>query len=229
MKNKYRILIVEDDEVIARSIQKLMGDWGWEACCVEDFSKVLDTFASYNPHLVILDIALPACNGFYWCMEIRKISRVPVVFLSSASDNMNIVIAMNMGGDDFIAKPFDRNVLAAKIQAILRRTYDFAANAELVAHRGAVLNTADATLTYQGQRIDLTKNDYKILKMLLENKGKTVSREALMTRLWETDSFVDENTLTVNITRLRKKLEKAGLSDFIVTKKGMGYLVSDED
>ena len=229
MKNKYRILIVEDDEVIAHSIQKLMGDWGWEACCVEDFSKVLDTFASYNPHLVILDIALPACNGFYWCMEIRKISRVPVVFLSSASDNMNIVIAMNMGGDDFIAKPFDRNVLAAKIQAILRRTYDFAANTELIAHKGAVLNTADATLIYEGQRIDLTKNDYKILKMLLENKGKTVSREALMTRLWETDSFVDENTLTVNITRLRKKLEKAGLSDFIVTKKGMGYLVSDED
>lgn len=229
MKNKYRILIVEDDEVIARSIQKLMGDWGWEACCVEDFSKVLDTFASYNPHLVILDIALPACNGFYWCMEIRKISQVPVVFLSSASDNMNIVIAMNMGGDDFIAKPFDRNVLAAKIQAILRRTYDFAANTELIAHKGAVLNTADATLTYEGQRIDLTKNDYKILKMLLENKGKTVSRDALMTRLWETDCFVDENTLTVNITRLRKKLEQAGLTDFIVTRKGMGYLISDED
>lgn len=229
MKNKYRILIVEDDEVIARSIQKLMGDWGWEACCVEDFSKVLETFASYNPHLVILDIALPACNGFYWCMEIRKISRVPVVFLSSASDNMNIVIAMNMGGDDFIAKPFDRNVLAAKIQAILRRTYDFAANTELIAHKGAVLNTADATLTYEGQRIDLTKNDYKILKMLLENKGKTVSRDALMTRLWETDCFVDENTLTVNITRLRKKLEQAGLTDFIVTRKGMGYLISDED
>ena len=229
MKNKYRILIVEDDEVIARSIQKLMGDWGWEACCVEDFSKVLETFASYNPHLVILDIALPACNGFYWCMEIRKISRVPVVFLSSASDNMNIVIAMNMGGDDFIAKPFDRNVLAAKIQAILRRTYDFAANTELIAHKGAVLNTADATLTYEGRRIDLTKNDYKILKMLLENKGKTVSRDALMTRLWETDCFVDENTLTVNITRLRKKLEQAGLTDFIVTRKGMGYLISDED
>ena len=195
MKNKYRILIVEDDEVIARSIQKLMGDWGWEACCV----------------------------------EIRKISRVPVVFLSSASDNMNIVIAMNMGGDDFIAKPFDRNVLAAKIQAILRRTYDFAANTELIAHKGAVLNTADATLTYEGQRIDLTKNDYKILKMLLENKGKTVSRDALMTRLWETDCFVDENNLTVNITRLRKKLEQAGLTDFIVTRKGLGYLISDED
>ena len=216
---------MEDDEVIARSVQKLMEDWGWEACCVEDFTRVLDIFASYNPHLVILDNTLPSCNGFYWCMEIRKISRVPVVFLSSASDNMNIVIAMNMGGDDFIAKPFDRSVLAAKIQAILRRTYDFAANAELVAHRGAVLNTADATLTYQGQRIDLTKNDYKILKMLLENKGKTVSREALMTRLWETDSFVDENTLTVNVARLRKKLEQAGMQDFIQTKKGIGYLV----
>ena len=150
---------------------------------------------------------------------------MPVVFLSSASDNMNIVIAMNMGGDDFIAKPFDRNVLAAKIQAILRRTYDFAANTELIAREGAVLNTADATLTYEGQRIDLTKNDYKILKMLLENKGKTVSRDALMTRLWETDCFVDENTLTVNITRLRKKLEQAGTSDFIVDQKGNG--VSD--
>ena len=136
---------------------------------------------------------------------------------------------MNMGGDDFIAKPFDRNVLAAKIQAILRRTYDFAANTELIAHKGAVLNTADATLIYEGQRIDLTKNDYKILKMLLENKGKTVSRDALMTRLWEPDCFVDENTLTVNITRLRKKLEQAGLTDFIVTRKGMGYLISDED
>ena len=148
-----------------------------------------------------------------------------MVFLSSASDNMNIVIAMNMGGDDFIAKPFDRNVLAAKIQAILRRTYDFAANTELIAHKGAVLNTADATLIYEGQRIDLTKNDYKILKMLLENKGKTVSRDALMTRLWETDCFVDENTLTVNIARLRRKLEAAGLPDFIRTRKGAGYLV----
>ena len=228
MKNKYRILIVEDDEVLLpRPIQKL-----WRTGVEEHsggFFQGSRHFASYNPHLVILDIALPACNGFYWCMEIRKISRVPVVFLSSASDNMNIVIAMNMGGDDFIAKPFDRNVLAAKIQAILRRTYDFAANTELIAHKGAVLNTADATLTYEGQRIDLTKNDYKILKMLLENKGKTVSRDALMTRLWETDCFVDENTLTVNITRLRKKLEQAGLIDFIVTRKGMGYLISDED
>ena len=132
MKNKYRILIVEDDEVIARSVQKLMEDWGWEACCVEDFTRVLDIFASYNPHLVILDNTLPSCNGFYWCMEIRKISRVPVVFLSSASDNMNIVIAMNMGGDDFIAKPFDLAVLTAKVQAMLRRSYDFVGSGKLL-------------------------------------------------------------------------------------------------
>ena len=220
MKNKYRILIVEDDEVIAHSIQKLMGDWGWEACCVEDFSKVLDTFASYNPHLVILDIALPACNGFYWCMEIRKISRVPVVFLSSASDNLNIVIAMNMGGDDFIAKPFDSAVALAKSAALLRRTYSFGGSSALLAHRGAVLNLGDATLTYEGRRQELTKNEFRILQTLLENKGHTVSRDALMRRLWESDCYVDDNTLTVNVTRLRKKLDEVGLTDFITTKKG---------
>lgn len=221
----YKIFIVEDDSVIARSMKKQLTAWGWEAQCVENFQNVLTEFASFGPHLVLLDITLPFYNGFYWCTEIRKISKVPVVFLSSASDNMNIVMAMNMGGDDFIAKPFDMMVLSAKIQAILRRTYDFAAQTDFLEHRGAILNTADASLTYNGQKIDLTKNDYKILKMLLENKGKTVSRDALMTRLWETDCFVDENTLTVNITRLRKKLESAGLTNFIMTKKGLGYLV----
>src|SRR5699024_6180376 len=160
-----------------------------------------------GPQLVLMDITLPFYNGFYWCTEIRRISKIPIVFLSSASDNMNIVMAMNMGGDDFIAKPFDKAVLTAKIQAILRRTYDFTAQSGLLEHRGAILNTADASLTYQGEKVELTKNDYRILQMLMENKGKTVSRDALMTRLWETDSFVDENTLTVNITRLRKKLE----------------------
>ena len=229
MRHNYRIFLVEDDPVIARVVQNHLEGWGYVTQCATDFSDVLTQFTDFDPQLVLLDISLPFFNGYHWCAEIRKLSRVPILFLSSASDNLNLITAMNMGGDDFIAKPFDRNVLAAKIQAILRRTYDFAANTELIAHKGAVLNTADATLTYEGQRIDLTKNDYKILKMLLENKGKTVSRDALMTRLWETDCFVDENTLTVNITRLRKKLEQAGLTDFIVTRKGMGYLISDED
>lgn len=177
------------------------------------------------PQLVLLDISLPFYNGYYWCAEIRKFSKIPIIFISSASDNMNIVMAMNMGGDDFIAKPFDLNVLTAKIQAILRRTYDFGGQMTILQHRGAMLNTSDASLTYNGERIELTKNDYRILRTLMENKGKVVSRDTLMERLWETDSFVDENALTVNIARLRKKLEQVGLMEFIVTKKGMGYLI----
>jgi two-component system, OmpR family, response regulator protein BraR/BceR len=175
--------------------------------------------------LVLLDISLPFVNGFTLCNEIRKVSKVPIIFISSASDNMNIVMAINMGGDDFIAKPFDLNVLTSKVQALLRRTYDFTGQTNLLEHRGAILNTSDATLTFNGQKIELTKNDQKILSVLLENKGKAVSRDVLMTRLWETDSFIDDNTLTVNINRLRKKLEAIGLDDFIKTKKGLGYLV----
>lgn len=222
---RYTILIVEDDDTIARLVSDRLSRWGMETVVVEDFSAVLDTFVKVQPHLVLLDISLPFCNGYHWCEEIRRLSKAPIIFLSSASDNLNIVMAMNMGGDDFIAKPFDLNVLLAKIQAILRRTYDFAAPAPTLEHRGAVLNTADASLTYQGQRIELTKNDYRILQTLLERKGSVVSRETLMEKLWETDSFVDENTLTVNIARLRRKLEAAGLPDYITTKKGLGYLI----
>ena len=199
--------------------------WDLEARCVENFRDVMSEFSQFNPQLVLLDISLPFYNGYYWCTEIRKFSKVPIIFVSSASDNMNIVMAMNMGGDDFIAKPFDLNVLTAKIQAILRRTYDFGGQMTILQHRGALLNTSDASLTYNGERIELTKNDYRILRTLMENKGKVVSRDTLMERLWETDSFVDENALTVNIARLRKKLEQVGLSEFIVTKKGMGYLI----
>lgn len=224
----YRIFIVEDDAAIASTLARQIQMWGYEVRCAEHFQDILSEFQSFDPHLVLLDLMLPFYNGYHWCSEIRKISRVPILFLSSASDNMNIVMAMNMGGDDFIAKPFDLNVLTAKIQAILRRTYDFAKAQEMLGCRGAVLNTADASLTYQGQRLELTKNDYRILQTLLERKGKVVSRDLLMQRLWETDCFVDENTLTVNVTRLRKKLEAVGLHDFIVTRKGMGYLISEE-
>lgn len=221
----YRILIVEDDMGIAAAMKKQIEMWNLEARRVENFRNVLEEFSDFDPQLVLLDISLPFYNGYYWCAEIRKFSKVPIIFVSSASDNMNIVMAMNMGGDDFIAKPFDLNVLTAKIQAILRRTYDFGGQMTVLQHRGAILNTSDASLTYNGERIELTKNDYRILRTLMENKGKVVSRDTLMERLWETDSFVDENALTVNIARLRKKLEQVGLSDFIVTKKGMGYLI----
>lgn len=225
----YRILIVEDDRGIASAIEKQITSWNLQAKCVENFRRVIEEFTTYSPHLVLLDISLPFFNGYYWCGEIRKQSKVPIVFISSASDNMNIVMAMNMGGDDFIAKPFDQNVLMAKIQAILRRSYDYGGQQELLAYRGAQLNTADASLTYAGNRIELTKNEYRILQALMERPGSVVSRERLMERLWETDSFVDENTLTVNVTRLRKKLDAAGLSHFITTKVGMGYLVEKQE
>lgn len=221
----YKILIVEDDLVIAREISIQIQNWGYETKVIEDFTQVMAEFVSFSPQLVLMDISLPFFNGYYWCKEIRKVSKVPIVFLSSAADNMNIVMAINMGADDFIAKPFDPNVLTAKIQAMLRRSYDFSGQMNLIEHRGAILNTSDATLMYQGERIELTKNDYRILQILMENKGNVVSRDMLITRLWETDSYVDENTLTVNMARLRKKLEQAGLKNFITTKKGIGYLV----
>lgn len=221
----HKLLIIEDDMTIAKTLKNHLQSWGFEVEYISDFQNVMTQFVSCDPQLVLLDISLPFMNGFTLCSEIRKLSKVPIIFISSASDNMNIVMAMNMGGDDFIAKPFDLNVLTSKVQALLRRTYDFTGQTNLLEHRGAILNTSDGTLTFNGQRIELTKNDQKILHVLLENKDKAVSRDVLMTRLWETDSFIDDNTLTVNINRLRKKLEAIGLNDFIKTKKGLGYLV----
>lgn len=220
-----KIMIVEDDEIISSSIEKYLKGWGYDVRNEKEFGEILKKFAEYNPHLILLDISLPYFNGYYWCEEIRKISNVPIIFISSASDNMNIIMAMNQGGDDFIAKPFELGVLLAKVQAILRRTYDFGGQTSLLEHRGAILDIGNATLTYEGKQIDLTKNEYKIMKIMMEQKGKTVSRDNIMMKLWESDSFVDDNTLTVNMTRLRKKLENVGLKDFIETKKGMGYYV----
>lgn len=224
----YRIFLVEDDHSIASGLQHQLEQWDFEVQVVQNFRGVLTECTAFAPHLILMDIMLPCYDGYHWCREIRRVSEVPIIFLSSASDNLNLIMAVNMGGDDFIAKPFDWNVLLAKIQALLRRTYDFGGQAAPLEHRGAVLNPSDAVLTYQGMRMELTKNEYRILQALLEQKGKVVSRETLMERLWATDSFVDENTLTVNVNRLRKKLDKAGLHDFIRTKVGMGYLIEQE-
>ncbi len=221
----YRILIVEDDEIIAKAIENRIISWGYEAKRIQDFQHVFQEFGAFDPHLVLIDISLPFYNGYHWCSEIRKVSKVPILFISSASDKMNIVMAINMGGDDFIAKPFDLEVLTAKIQALLRRSYDFTAHNNLLEHQGAVLNTNDTTLTYQSKKLELTKNDYRILMTLMENKGKVITRENLMMKLWESDEYIDENTLTVNMTRLRRKLESIGLVDFITTKKGIGYII----
>ena len=221
----YRILIVEDDAGIAEGLKQQAEAWGLEAYIAQDLRDVMSEFASISPHLVLLDITLPFFNGYHWCGAIRAVSKVPIVFISSAADNMNIVMAMTMGADDFIAKPFDGGVLMAKIQALLRRSYDFAPAAPVIEHRGAILDTGDNSLFFGGEKITLTKNEYRILLCLMRERGKVVSREKLMEKLWETDSFVDENTLSVNVGRLRKKLAAAGLEDFITTKFGVGYII----
>lgn len=223
----YRLLIVEDDKGIAEAIKNQAEMWELQVHCIENFRNVMTEFAEFDPHIILLDIALPFFNGYHWCSEIRKVSKVPIIFISSASDNMNMVMAMNMGADDFIAKPFDQSVLMAKLQAMLRRTYDFATSVPVLEHRGALLNTGDNTLTYKDEKISLSKNEFRILLILMENKGKVVSREKLMEQLWETDSFVDENTLSVNVGRLRKRLDAAGLENFITTKFGVGYLIEN--
>jgi two-component system response regulator protein BraR/BceR len=221
----HKILITEDDLVIAKALQNHLCQWGYQVEYVTDFKKVLNTFSEFDPQLVLLDISLPYFNGYHWCSEIRKLSKVPIIFISSMSDNMNIVMAVNMGGDDFIAKPFDLNVVVAKVQALIRRTYSFGGQMNIIEHSGAVLNLSDTTLNFQHNKIELTKNEFKIVQILLENAGKVVSRDIIMTRLWESDSFIDDNTLTVNVARLRKRLEEIGLCCFIKTKKGIGYMV----
>ncbi|MCI7095600.1 MAG: response regulator transcription factor [Clostridiales bacterium] len=221
----YRILIVEDDRGIAEAVKTQAEMWDLQSRCVRNLRNVMEEFSEFDPHLVLMDITLPFFNGYHWCGQIRQVSKVPIIFISSAADNMNIIMAVNMGADDFIAKPFDSSVLMAKINALLRRTYDFTGAIPVLQHRGAMLNTGDSNLRYQGTEIPLSKNEYRILLTLMENKGNVVSREKLMEKLWQTDSFVDENTLTVNVGRLRKKLENAGLKDFIETKFGVGYLI----
>ncbi len=221
----YKALIIEDDEVISETIKNHLRKWEYIAESVTDFRNVMKTFVEFSPHIVIMDIALPFFNGYYWCSEIRKISTVPIIFLSSTGDNMNVVMAVNMGADDFISKPFDLSVLTAKVTALIRRTYSYQGTSGAMEHNGAILNLADTSLSFKGKRLELTKNDFKILQILMEHSGSVVSRDTIMTRLWESDSFIDDNTLTVNVTRLRKKLDEIGLTDFIKTKKGIGYMV----
>ena len=221
----YRILIVEDDMTIAKVLAAHLEKWGYETRCAENFKNIMNDFLDFEPQLLMLDIGLPFFNGFHWCQEIRKVSQVPIMFLSSLDDNMNIVMAMNMGGDEFIEKPFDLNVVTAKVQALLRRTYAFQGSSNLLEHDGIMLNLGDATVLYQDQKVELTKNEFRILQILFERAGKIVSRDEIIERLWDSDEFIDDNTLTVNVARLRKKLESVGRKDMIRTKKGIGYMV----
>lgn len=219
----YRILIIEDDDTIAKNIAVHFNRWNYETKQIVNFKNIMEEFLKFDPQLVLLDIGLPFYNGFYWCQEIRKISKVPILFLSSMNDNMNIVMAMNMGGDEFIEKPFDLNVLTAKVQALLRRSYSFQGNGNVLEYEGMILNLNDASFSYKEKKVSLTKNEFRILQMLMENAGKIIARDDIIARLWESDEFIDDNTLTVNVARLRKKLENAGMDNWIKTKKGIGY------
>lgn len=222
----YRIMIIEDNQSLCSQMVDLLSKWKFEPVIVEDFEDVLKDFVKKKPHLVIMDINLPYFDGFYWCNKIRKISQVPIIFLSSRDTNMDIIMAVNLGGDDFITKPFSMDILMAKLNALLRRTYSYGdSSSDVVECKGAVLNINESSLIFNDTKVELTKNELKILTLLMKNKGRVISRERIMRLLWDDDEFVNDNTLTVNINRLRGKLEDAGLKEFIVTKKGQGYMV----
>ncbi len=222
-----KVLIVEDDSKIYELVKEKFEQWSFEVAGVEDFQKVMEVFIAESPELVILDVNLPVYDGFYWCQQIRTVSKTPIVFLSSREHPMDIVMAMNVGADDYIQKPFNLDVLVAKVQALLRRTYSYGDTiSDVIEWNGAVLDLKKGSLHYNDREVHLTKNEFFILRLLLEERGKIVSREELMRRLWEDEKFVSDNTLSVNITRIRTKLEEIGLNDQIVTKKGQGYLVN---
>ncbi len=224
----HKILLVEDDAVIRQMVAKMLRQWDYQVIVVEDFTEIIRLVVEEEPHLVLMDIGLPLFNGYHWCQEIRKISKIPIMFLSSHNQAMDIVMAINMGADDYVTKPFDSNVLLAKIQGLLRRSYEFGNDQSLLEFSGIILNLKGMDLTYAGAKLDLTKNEFHILRILFERKETIVSREELMQELWNSDFFIDDNTLSVNVARLRKKLADLGLADLIVTKKGVGYGLAHE-
>jgi DNA-binding response OmpR family regulator len=222
----YKIMIVEDEEKIRGIIKTYLQKWGFEVYCPDKFNNIFEEFSKESPHLVIMDINLPDYDGFYWCSKIRNVSKAPVLFLSSRSTNMDIVMAINMGADDYLTKPFEMEVLTAKITALLRRTYSYAETSlDTLEYNGAVLSLKDNILYYENESFELTKNEFKILYVLMKNNESIVTREKLMQELWDDESFIDDNTLTVNINRLRKKLNEIGLDDFIKTIKNQGYMI----
>ena len=221
-----KILIIEDDVNYKDNLCKLLEKWQFKLVVAEDFSNIIEIFIKEQPNLILLDINLPQYDGFYWCSKIRELSKVPIIFISSRNTTIDMVMSINMGGDDFIQKDFDQQILIAKINAILRRTYSYIdTNDTIIEHKGLVLNLKDGQVYYDDKKINLTGNEFRILSILMENKGNIVTREKIMRKLWESENFVDDNTLTVNVTRLRKKLEYVGKTDFIITKKGQGYII----
>lgn len=223
----YKIMVVEDDNSLCGQICERLHKWEFEAIRIEDFKNIVKEYTSIKPNLIIMDVTLPYFDGFYWCNKIREISKVPIIFASSKNSNMDVIMAINMGGDDYITKPFAMDILIAKINALLRRTYSYGIDScDVIECNGAVFNLTENTFSYADNKIELTRNEFRILQVLIKNKGKVVSRQRIMRALWEDDNFINDNTLTVNINRLRSRISDMGLSDFIVTKKGRGYIIS---
>ncbi|PBH36237.1 response regulator transcription factor [Clostridioides difficile] len=223
----FKIMVVEDDVSLKNIIAKCLTKWGHDVHQIENLENIIEEFKNYNPELVLLDINLPFYDGFHWCNEIRKISKVPIIFISSRNSNMDVIMGVNLGADDYIQKPFSVDVLVAKVNALLRRTYNFVDNnSNQIIHNGVTLDLSTATINYEDNTIELTKNEIKILHELMKYKGQIVSRNKLMKKLWDNDWFVEDNTLTVNVNRIRSKLNEIGLEDFIETKRGLGYIIS---
>lgn len=218
-------MVVEDDPSVSSALSSVLKSWGFDAIRVTNFENITEQFEKIRPDLILMDLNLPERNGFYWTSEIRKQSSVPIIFVSSADESMNVVTALNQGADDYITKPFDMTVLVTKIRALLRRTFDYTTRTDFLEHKGVHLDTNNNEVSFEGNAIELSKNEAKILKILMENKEKIVRREKLMDALWKTDCYIDENTLSVNINRLRRKLEGIHLYDYIQTRKGIGYMV----
>lgn len=222
-----KVLLVEDEPTIRETVADELEKWGFKVWTSTNFEHILNDFLAQSPQLVLLDSNLPYFDGFYWCRKIREVSKVPIIFLSSRDNPMDMVMAMNMGGDDFMQKPFYTDVLVAKIQALMRRTYSYTqTETNVVEYEGVVLNLQSGEVTYHNQILELTKNEFKILQILMQNIGSIVSRDNIMRKLWENESFVDDNTLTVNVARVRKKLAELGKEEFIHTKKGQGYIIT---
>ncbi|MFD1672457.1 response regulator transcription factor [Agrilactobacillus yilanensis] len=222
----FKIMIVEDDTTISQLIADNLTKWQFQAIQIDDFNEVLNTFVAQKPNLVLMDINLPVYDGFYWNQKIREVSKVPIIFISSRNTNMDMVMAMNMGGDDFISKPFSMEVLIAKINALLRRTYNYTEQTQdVIKHKGVILDLQSGTAEINDETVDLSKNEYRLLQYLMRRHGQIISREELLRDMWEDERFVDDNTLTVNINRLRKKIEAAGVQNYIQTKVGQGYLI----
>lgn len=220
----YKIMLVEDDQTIAEIIKATLEKWGYQVFRTEDFQEVLGDFARFQPHLVLMDINLPYYDGYYWCGKIRQQGNIPILFISSRDTDGDKIRAIAQGGDDYIEKPFSMDLLVAKVQAALRRAYSYSDQSlDLLQHRQMILNVPQLKVYSGDGEVELTRNECRILSILLRDPGKTITRTRLMKALWDDESFVDDNTLTVNVNRLRRRLEAIGLEDYIQTIKGEGY------